>query len=310
MAFPGLDRTLATGYQAISSERLHQVLAARLAAAPRAVALTGRAARHVAADHVILDDGTRLDAGLVVDARGPSAFDVPASAAYQKFVGLELALSRPTSLAVPILMDARVPQLDGFRFVYTLPLAADRVLVEDTVYSTSPDLDVPALESRVLAYATGRLGLAVERVVRREQGVLPLPMHATTMQGEPGPLRAGYQGGWFHPTTGYSLPMALRLAQHIAGTAPGDARGAALQRLAAAHERQARFCTLLNRLLFGAVGADQRWNVLARFYRLPAPTIQRFYAMTTTAGDRARIVCGRPPEGLSLRAAIAQGIAS
>lgn len=310
VAFPGFERTLPTGYNTVTSQRLHQVLAARLRASPGAAAYTGREARHVGADHVILDDGARLDARLVIDARGPRADDMPAGTGFQKFVGLELELGRPMTATLPTLMDARVDQIDGFRFVYVLPLAVDRVLVEDTVYSTGSSLDTPALESRVLAYATRHLGLAVEHVVRREAGVLPLPLHAPSMADVPGPLRAGYAGGWFHPTTGYSFPMAVRLAMHVATHAPESVRGAALARLAATHERQARFAALLNRLLFGAVAPAQRRNVLARFYRLPEPTIRRFYAMTTTAGDRARIVCGRPPEGLSLGAAIARGIAS
>ena len=42
-------------------------------------------------------------------------------------------------------MDATVPQRDGFRFVYTLPFAPDRVLIEDTYYSDGLDLDPAAL---------------------------------------------------------------------------------------------------------------------------------------------------------------------
>jgi lycopene beta-cyclase len=34
---------------------------------------------------------------------------------------------------------------------------------------------------------------------------------------------------------------------------------------------------------------------LARFYRLPAPLIERFHAARSTRGDRLRILCGKPP---------------
>lgn len=309
VAFPGLERTLATGYQAVTSARLHDVLAARLCEAPYADGLTRRSVRSVERDHVVLDNGQRLDARLVVDARGPAFLDASGGCGYQKFLGLELALARPHPLTQPTLMDATVAQLDGFRFVYTLPLSPERVLVEDTYYSASPRLDPATLEARAMAYATDTLGLEVAGAVRREHGVLPLPMRAQVVRDYDGPLRAGYHGGWFHPTTGYSFPVAARLARHVASVAPEGVLGPELDRLALEHERQARFCTLLNRLLFVAVAPEQRWRVLARFYRLPEATIRRFYAMNTTAGDRARIVCGRPPGGLSLRAALAQGIA-
>ena len=38
-------------------------------------------------------------------------------------------------------------------------------------------------------------------------------------------------------------------------------------------------------------------------YRLPEATIRRFYALELTLGDRARLLVGRPPAGLSLKTA-------
>ena len=73
--------------------------------------------------------------------------------------------------------------------------------------------------------------------------------------------------------------------------------------LARNHERQARFCRLLNWLLFCAYPQGERWQVLQRFYRLPEATIRRFYALDLTLADRARLLLGRPPGGLSWRAA-------
>jgi lycopene beta-cyclase len=116
----------------------------------------------------------------------------------------------------------------------------------------------------------------------------------------------GYGGGWFHPTTGYSFPMAARFAGVVAREKPEHLR-LALRSLARSHGRQLRFATLLNRLLFGAFVPEDRRNVLERFYQLPEASIRRFYALTTSAGDRARIVCGRPPRGFSLRVALTRG---
>jgi lycopene beta-cyclase len=207
-------------------------------------------------------------------------------------------------------MDADVPQLDGYRFVYVLPLSPSRVLVEDTYFSDSSKLDGEALRRRGLAYAAAH-GLHPARVIREERGVLPLPSRLAAAPGDERPIVAGYQGGWFHPTTGYSLPAAVRLAEVIArldvAQPESDANRAALRALARAHRAQARFFTRLNRMLFGWFAPDDRWQVLARFYALPDDVIGRFYAMTTTRADRARIVCGRPPRGLSLRRAMAHG---
>jgi geranylgeranyl pyrophosphate synthase len=129
-------------------------------------------------------------------------------------------------------MDALVPQRDGFRFMYALPLARDRVLVEDTYFSGSPELHSAEIEGEILAYAE-RSGMAVRGVARRESGVLPLPTSTPPMnEPEPdAPLQAGYQGGWFHPTTGYSLRRRRAPAARLARSAARAALAAALRRL-------------------------------------------------------------------------------
>jgi lycopene beta-cyclase len=304
VAFPRRRRRLSSEYAALTSARLHQVLSARLAQAPNARLLSGHV-REVLPGCAVLDDGRELRAHLVVDARGPERAALPA-AGYQKFVGLELELAQGSAPELPLLMDATVPQLDGFRFVYVLPFEPDRVLIEDTYYSTSRELDGAAVRERVLAYAAGA-GMSVRSVLREERGVLPIPSALGRDASGGGLVHAGYSGGLFHPTTGYSLPVATRLALFLAGRPAHAALGPEYRRWRAAHERQARFCLLLNRLLFGAFAPEQRHHVLERFYGLPEDTIRRFYALDTRAGDRARILCGRPPRGFSLKRLLAGG---
>ncbi len=303
--FPGVRRTLDMPYALVSSERLHRVLSQALAAAPNADARLGAEATELHADRAVLAGGEVLEAGLVVDARGPVDDVDPAGSGFQKFVGLELRLERPHGLTRPVVMDAEVPQLDGFRFVYVLPLDPHRLLVEDTCFADGPRLRYEALRDGCLAYVAAQ-GWAVAAVEREESGVLPMPWTAVGEETAPsGPLRAGYRGGWFHPGTGYSFPVAMRLAVHLAESGPSAARGAAFEALRRAHEHQASFARRLNYMLFRWFPPEDRWNVLARFYRtLPEPSIRRFYALETSAADRARMLVGRPPRGLSIRRAI------
>jgi lycopene beta-cyclase len=263
------------------------------------VLLTGAVATQVDGRFVRLQDGTTLAGDLVVDARGPDLYSRAGSPGFQKFLGVEFDVDSPAPFTRPLLMDARVPQLDGFRFFYVLPFSQHRVLVEDTYFSDSADLDVCALRARVFEYAK-RAGLAVRSVVREETGVLPLPTKSPAAPEARSPLLAGYAGGWFHPGTGYSFPVGLRLAAHLARSKKGEEFGPSFAALVAGHRRQFRYATFLNRMMFGAFDPEQRFNVLERFYRLPEETIGRFYALETTAGDRLRILCGRPPRGMRL----------
>ena len=301
VAFPTVARRIARGYLAITSPRL----AAVVAGAVDELAV-GATALEVGGDQVRLRDASgerSLAATVVIDARGPE-HGAPPPGGFQKFVGLEVRTVAPHGLERPILMDATVPQEDGFRFFYVLPLGADRLLVEDTRFSDGTHLDVAALRLACAAYALGR-GWRIAEVIREEQGVLPLPIDLAIETPSAGPLVAGVQGGWFHPTTGYSLPIAARLAAVIGATPPEALFGPRLAALAARHRGQLAIALALNRMLFRWFAPADRHHVLARFYRLPEPVIQRFYALDLRRRDVLRILAGRPPRGLSWRAAAA-----
>lgn len=295
--FPTVARTLG-GYASLASHKLAEAVAQAGVAVQCGVAVQrlDRAA-------VQLADGSALSAACVIDARGgaPPGHVV----GWQKFVGLELALDAPAPRSTPLLMDATVPQRDGFRFVYVLPFSPTRVLIEDTYYSDTPELDVAALQTGILAYAAQH-GYRVREVLRVEQGQLPLVGDGRPQVGE-GPFVHGYRGGWLHPTTGYALPVVARVTELLVEALP-QVDTPALRALADEVATQARFAGLLNRLMFRATTPALRWEVMARFYGLPDATVARFYGLATTSRDRLRVFWGRPPRGVSLYKAMQEGL--
>lgn len=294
--FPGFERRLDSSYAAINSERLHEVVSGLLQAEGSAL-FTGCEARELRGDEVVLDGSQSLRARLVIDARGPAP-EAPTETGFQKFVGQELRLREPHDLDRPILMDARVDQSDGYRFMYALPFADDRVLLEDTFFNNSGALDADASRGAIRDWCAQR-GWEVTEVIREERGVLPMPWSGGAIHPGQGVIEAGYRGGWFHPGTGYSLPVAARLAEAMAAHPIDELRAGALRGLHREHERQAGYCHLLNRLLFRWYSPAMRRHVFARFYRLPQPVIDRFYALRLNGSDRVRLLVGRPPRGFS-----------
>jgi lycopene beta-cyclase len=292
--FPTHRRSLATHYRAITSGRLHEVMSQVLGAD----AWLGVEASEVKADSVKLVDGRRLAAPLVIDARGPRR-SKRLALGWQKFLGQEVRLAAPHSLTRPIVMDATVAQLDGYRFLYVLPTGPDTMLIEDTRYSDGPALDRAALEADIAAYALAQ-GWQVAEIVREEVGVLPIALAgdiaAYWSDEKPGAADAGMRAALFHPTTGYSLPDAARTAELIAGLPLDTAavRSAIIEMSSKVWESRG-FYRLLNRMLFRAAAPAQRYKVLERFYRLPAPLIERFYAGDATLADKLRILSGKPP---------------
>jgi lycopene beta-cyclase len=306
VAFPRYRRWIDASYAAISSSRVDRVIRGCV---PMVTVFDRATAMTVAPHRVTVSDasGSRtLDAGLVVDARGPD--HSTGVGGYQKFVGLELVLTAPHGLTEPTLMDATVPQTDGYRFFYVLPLAPDRLLIEDTYFSDHGFLDLEQVRAEILAYAERHR--FVGTVVRTESGVLSLPWQLAVSPPSPGLIVAGYQGGWFHPVTGYSLPIAARLAETIArGLVDGDPV-AAVAALAQTHSEQLGFACRLVWMMFKWFPPTQRFGVLEHFYRLPVATIGRFYALALTRSDRARFFLRRPPRGLSWRALFTGGAAA
>jgi lycopene beta-cyclase len=300
--FPGRERRLDTGYLTVTGERFARLVRERLERAGARVLLGARAV-DVGERYVRLADGRALEGDIVLDARGPERHAVPgARGGFQKFVGLEVALKDDGPWQLPVVMDASVEQNEGFRFVYVLPFSRRHVLVEDTVYAEDGRVDIDAYARRVAAYVEAH-GARIDRVLRREVGVLPLPLddERRPERGRGGPLPIGYRGGFFHGVTGYSLPEAARVARAVARTRSREDASRALAALARARAGQRRFQRLLARLLFRALPAPKRWTALERFYRLPDETIARFYASRSTAFDRARVLVGRPPAGFSWR---------
>ena len=292
--FPEHARTLDGGYASIFSVDLARVIEAALGPALR----LGAGIADLTPTSVRLAGGEVLHAGAVIDGRGPRASDRLALG-YQTFLGQEVRLAAPHGLTSPVIMDASVAQQGGYRFVYVLPFAADRLLIEDTHYVDTGAWQPERLRANIAAYAAAR-GWRVEEILREEHGSLPIVLAGdidrfwSDLDGQP---CSGLRAGLFHPTTGYSLPHAVRLAERIAAlddlTAP--AMFDAIRRTALQEWRGQRFFRLLNRMLFLAGDADHRWRVMQRFYRLPAPLIARFYAGRLTLGDMARLVSGKPP---------------
>jgi lycopene beta-cyclase len=220
--------------------------------------------------------------------------------AYQKFVGLEVRFDRSHGQPYPIIMDATPAQRDGYRFVYTLPFADDRMLIEDTYYSDNADLDMPALQQRCEEYAQVR-GWSIAKILHVEKGVLPVVLggsaEAILAQKPAGVPAIGVRGGFFHHTTSYSFPFAVRAAEIIASADPltSETLEPLMRDWAHQHWREQRFFRLLNRMLFWAAKPSERYRVLERFYELGEPLIGRFYSSSLTRTDKARVLLGRPP---------------
>lgn len=291
--FSGRQRELTTGYRSVTSATLRTAVAQRLADR----LLVGARAVSVTADRVVLEGGAVIHAPCVIDARGGR--NTPHLAVgFQKFLGQEVELDAPHGLSLPIVMDATVTQSDGYRFVYTLPLDGCRLLIEDTYYSNALELPADTLRRRICEYAAEK-GWRIRNIIREEHGVLPIVLSGDyaglAAENADGAPRIGIAGALFHPTTGYSLPDAVRVADRLAALLESSGRltSAAVRedlhvyRKSIWHHR--RYYRFLNRMLLQAAEPAERHRILARFYGLNQPLIERFYSGHVLDSDKVRI---------------------
>ena len=294
--FPGHQRALTAAYRSLASADFDATL--RDILPPDTILCSSRVAK-LDGQGVTLASGERIAARAVIDCRdfAPSPH---LAGGWQIFLGRHIRTARPHGLDRPIIMDADLPQHGAYRFVYSLPLSPDEIFVEDTYYADEPVLDRSALGERIAAYCAAQ-GWDGD-LLCEEHGILPVLTGGdfAAYRGEvgmPGVALAGARGLFSHPLTSYTLPFAVANALAVAEAAelPGCALAGMLDRRAAEHWHAMQFYRLLGKMLFGAARPEQRYRIFERFYRLPEPLIERFYAGCSTGRDRLRILTGKPP---------------
>ena len=294
--FPRATRRLDVGYGSATSEKLAEAVAAAL---PADRIITSMPIVALDPTSVTLADQRVLSAGAVIDGRGQArtrALDLR----WQKFLGQEVELAEPHGLDGPIIMDATVPQSDGYRFVYTLPFGPRHVLIEDTYYSDGRDLAPETLRGHIADYARLQ-GWQITRVLREEQGILPLgiggDISAFWDEGQAGVPRVGLAAGMFHPVTGYSFPDAVRMADLVASLPKLDAASiyAAVRAESERVWNGRGMYRMLNRMLFLAAQDEERRTILERFYEHPDALVGRLYAASNHWTDWFTVFSGRPP---------------
>ena len=207
---------------------------------------------HSADVYRIETDQGALTASAVIDTR-PLPRDQPALL-YQCFLGAEVTHSPLSAADVEVagLMEAMSTDKDGFRFVYILPLAPDRSLIEITRFCNrrvAPNSLREQLSAEIM-----RLHGADTQIVRTEAGVLPMGLVGQAPRtGGPQQVFAGLPGGALRPASGYAFQRIQAWADACAASVTSG-RGAIGHRPAPAPRRRPR----LSRALCGVPRADRR----------------------------------------------------
>ena len=298
VAFPKYNRKISSRYFSVRSESFYEKIIKELTF-EFGVDVMG------VAPHNVTAKGTKnWSARCVVDGRGFAEIN-PEMVGYQKFLGLEITLESPHGLTLPLLMDAKCPQENSFRFFYCLPWDERTLLIEDTRYSDTGEVDLDYFRAEIKKYCDQK-GWKILKIGREEVGSLPIPLRARFLGfNDQNPDQwvqklvscVGVRGGFFHSTTGYSLSEAIRLV-HKLKNIKELSHEVLLPMVSDESKKTVRrqwFFRLLNRMLFAGIEPNSRYRMLEFFYKMPQGLIGRFYRGRLWPTDYLRIFIGVPP---------------
>lgn len=293
LIFPEYERLINGVYNSIPSESLFDSLEKS-----GIEILTGKKISKLSPEDVITDNGERFSADCVFDGRGPRE-NMKFSAGYQKFVGIDVDLAEPHGMDHPIIMDVRLDQEDGFRFMYVLPWSDTSLMLEDTHYSNTPDYDVQYYKKKMVEYA-GSKGWKVKEITRIEHGALLIPMESDPdaeddiQKGIP---VIGIRGEIYNPITSYATPGCIKLADLISNHPVIESAAIAkfIKEKKPCIIKNRKISYMLNKMIFKVAAPETRYKIFEHFYTKNDNLVKRFYSSSSILRDYLNLCIGVPP---------------
>jgi hypothetical protein len=135
------------------------------------------------ADGIVLVDGARMNARVVLDFTKPVAPPPPAGADIREVISHEVRLDRPHSLDAPVLIDATLDGLAGSEFLQYFPLSRDVLQIRRICHG--PSRSDRAFDLSGVAEAGGRI-VRTDRTLYPLGAAGPPPASARRRGGAPG----------------------------------------------------------------------------------------------------------------------------
>lgn len=160
----------------------------------------------------------------IIDTRPQLAPKKGDALLWQSFLGYEIECEQAAFDQTHVeLMHFKADHRPHILFVYVLPLAKNRALVEITVFGQDP-LKSDVLKTELEGVIIERLKNAPFTVLRSEHGILPMGQKSIKKHSDTTYLYAGLMAGGARPSTGYAFQRIQRWADACA-TSMVEGRG-------------------------------------------------------------------------------------
>lgn len=209
--------------------------------------------------------------------------------AFQRFKGWEVKYEQSVVDSDKItLMDFSASPDHDLQFMYMLPLASDRLIINYTAFGQqqlSPDV----YEKRMQAYLKQRFGNKAYQITRHEGGLIPMSHLPLQRYYGDRVLNLGIMGGDTRASTGYTFIQALLNSQHIAYQLASGKAPEALEH----KPRHAYYDRIFLHVLASDPQSLQK-GLMQLFERNPASLVFRFLSGNTTIGEELPLIFSLP----------------
>ena len=142
---------------------------------------------------------SKLEGDLFLDSRKP---DFQKNTMLQHFIGLTIKSEKNIfDSSTVILMDFRCDQSKGLHFIYLIPFAKNRALVESTIFSNKIENKNKNINSKKI-YLKTFYKLKSFKILSEEKGIIPM---VYTNHKDINSVSIGVRGGATRPSSGYTL---------------------------------------------------------------------------------------------------------
>jgi lycopene beta-cyclase len=209
----------------------------------------------------------------------------------QHFRGWEIETDRPVfNPQLPTLFDFRTRQAGHMRFVYTLPFAENRALIEYTLFSAQL-LQSEEYDAGLKTYIEDVLGIKQYTINHVEAGVIPMTDRPFPRRLGQRVMSIGTKGGRVKPSTGYAF---LRIQRDSAAIVQSLIENDQPFELPA---RRGRYnlhdAILLNIMTHHPDDLKPIFTIM--FKHNPIQRIFHFLDETATVSEEARFIASLPP---------------
>lgn len=236
-----------------------------------------------------LDDGTTLQATVVLDARGSRSAQGGAPLPAQTAFGVEIELPQGHPGLSMRFMDwsFATPAGEPPSFLYSVPTAPGRLFVEETVLSARPAFAIERLRERLKARLE-RLGLGAAPWVAGTEEHCYIPMGALPPAAGGSVIPIGAAAGWVHPASGYLLGHGLGWARDAARVAASGAAATEVWQAAWPADRRRMWALYRFGLdLLLRFDHAQTSAFFDEFFQLPQERVQAYLSASGSAKELA-----------------------